>query len=110
MGIDLTVLPNRFYDQPGFGDGYNRLEFWREAKLFDRIRELKSFPLESDRRFAYYSDDGIEHTLTDAYGSPLQYVEAWEFINVHSDNKWNNAVIQFLRSLPLQMPVVLYWH
>lgn len=110
MGIDLTVLPNRFYDQPGFGDGYNRLEFWRETELFDRIRELKSFPLESDRRFTYYSDDGIERTLTDAYGSHLEYVEAWEFINVHSDNQWNNAVIQFLRSLPLKMPVVLYWH
>lgn len=110
MGIDLTVLPNRYYDQPGFGDGYNRLGFWRETKLFDQIGKLQSFPLEADRRFALYEDDGISHTHTDAYGEPLRYVEAWEFLNVHSDNKWNKAVIDFLRSLPPKMPVVLYWH
>lgn len=110
MGIDLAVLPNRYYDAPNLGDGYNRLGFWRDYELFEKIRALPSRRLEPEREFAYYGDEGIENTHTDEYGKLLEYVEARQFVGIHSDNQWNEAILIFLQSLPLKMPVVLYWY
>jgi hypothetical protein len=110
MGLDLTVLPNRYYDHPRLGDGYNRLAFWRDSELFDAIQKLPSSPLKPEQNFAFYKEEGLDYSKTDAYGKPLQYVEAEQFANIHSDNAWNEAVLAFLRSLPSKMSVVLYWH
>lgn len=110
MGIDLAVHPNRYYDQPNFGDGFNRLAFRRKRELFDRIRTLSSRKLEAERDFVYYDDEGIESAKVDGYDDPLKYVEAQHFANIHSDNQWNEAILTFLRSLPPQMPIVLYWY
>lgn len=110
MGIDLVVLPNRYYKHPTLGDGFNRLGFWRESELFDRIRTLPSRKLETERDFVYYNDEGIDDCKVDAYDQPLCYVEARHFFGICSGNQWNKAVLIFLRSLPPEMPVVLYWY
>ena len=110
MGIDLAVHPNRYYDHPRLSDGYNRLAFWRDSELFEQIQKLPSSLLEAERGFVYYDDEGLDDSKTDGYGQPLRYVEAGQFANINSDNTWNEAVLTFLRSLPPEMPIILYWY
>lgn len=83
MGIDLAVHPNRYYNHPTFGDGYNRLAFWRESELFEHIRTLPSRKLEAERDFVYYDDGGIQEIKFDGYDDPLKYVEAQHFADKH---------------------------
>jgi hypothetical protein len=118
MGRDLTVCPLR---SPGHATPpvllYDRLRLIRNYSLFDVILTFPSQPLpegEGGRREAMiYEDDGILTVATDKYGEALRWVRAAEFHDDRLDGvetgEWNRALIGFLRALPPETMVVLYW-
>lgn len=121
MGLDLTLLPNRYYQVEGILDGYNQLRFFRDLDLFERIHELQSQPLKPTQFVYLYSSEGVEKTQTDPYGDVLHWVKAEKFLKISTDKfgesntivdrvLWNDAIITFLQNLPPDMPVILYWH
>lgn len=112
MGMDLAVLPNRYYLFEGLNDGYNRLVIERDYELFKAIQKLPSQPLKQNQDVSYYGDEEIEDILVDAYGNQLHWIAASEFrkIAVVDLTSWNVAIMAFLQNLPPDMPVVLYWH
>lgn len=117
MELDLTVLPDIYYDSKIESTGSHRLQFNRDIKLFERIRRMKSQPLPEGRRISLgsYKDEELIFYTHDDFGEPLRQVEASEFMNMWlyshiQTDPINQAILVYLRSLPPQMPVVLYWH
>jgi hypothetical protein len=119
MGLDLTLCPIQ-YDDEGIWRAYNRLSLCRDYYLFSRFSNIgrtevkpvtKPSPLRDNITLLWYNDDGLEKRRDDPYGTPLTYVEACEFNKIDTVclNPWNRAVIEFIRSLPEDTPVVLWW-
>lgn len=110
MGIDLTLAAIE----------YERLAPWlpsalvclnRNYDLQDAIKELPSEPLTGN--ILWYEGDGLKPRFDDQYGEPLKFVRAvWfrklELVNLSPG--WNLAAMLWVRELPPETPVVLYWH
>ena len=125
MGLDLTVCLIS-YPNTWWWLGNNRLSFDRCYYLFEQIMNrgrqepedkieqvCQPKPLPPDVKFDWYGDEGIEEEKTDPYGDPLTFCYAHEFNEIKTDENigpWNNAILIFLKSLPPNTPVVLWWH
>jgi len=126
MGVDLTVCPVR-WDNTHWWLLHERISFDRNYELFaqmgltgvedeagnDIVAVMEDSPVPEGKRVEVYGDEGIEVCTTTPYGDPLTFVRAKEFRKVKTDKtigKWNLAVIRFLRALPPETPVVLWWH
>ena len=125
MGLDLTVCPIKYGERDSFDWwlGHERLGFEREYDLFEQIesrgRQEPDEPIEKvcnpqpippHIKFEWYGDEGIEDRKENPYGEPLTFVRAFEFLKVQAKNPWNKCVVDFLKSLPPQTPIVLWWH
>lgn len=121
MGLDLKVAPIKYAKNVAKDWWLARdvLSFDRDYSLFGQIQRignstvvLNPVALPAGVEFQWYSDEGIKTLTTDAYGTLLTWVPTHEFGRVnfrHSHSMWNQVVVQFLTSLPKEMPVVLYW-
>lgn len=121
MGLDLAVCPIRHYELDWWLTT-ERLSFDRDYDLFSYIANCgrgsnqcicNPFPLPERKRFEYYTDEGIKGMTKDDYGAPLTYVLAGEFRDIPLSfyfSIWNKAVLIFLKALPIEIPVVLWWH
>jgi len=102
---------------------YDRLGLNRNYELFAQIDEEKSrMPaieavcdpkdIPQGKRVHWYGDDGLKTITEDPYGCGLTYVDAREFANVEpgETGDWNKAVLAFLKALPPETPIVLWWH
>lgn len=124
MGLDLTLIVNRFGDK--FTDMFvatDRLSLYRDYSLFAQLSPdieaeegdcvCDPLPVPKDWSVEWHDDDGLRRITTDAYGSPLTYLTARDFEPVEFGAKaypWNVAVVDFVKSLPGETQVVLYWH
>lgn len=119
MGVDLTLAPIRHKDM-GWWLATERLSLDRDGTghviggMEGMIGPVKTFPLPESVRFDWYGDNGVHETRNDSYGSGLEYAKAGDLARVMSKIKemtpWNEAVMAFVKALPKDTPIVLYWH
>ncbi len=117
MGVDLTLYPIQAYeDYPpdGWVIATTRIDL-RRHRAFKVIRELPQTPWPTRPTFRLQSDTtGIsEPWCCDGQGIPLCYVLAGVLGAVEAlavDSVWNAAVLAFVRALPADTRIVLYWH
>jgi hypothetical protein len=118
MGLDLTLLPIDI-DCKNFFASHVVLSCERRGDLFEKIKKLPSKKAPKLYSFLAKGKDG-EHCYgvmsgEDPYGDPLWCVEAlhlkrlWDHVEVE-DNWRNRAAWAYLRQLPSNMKVVLFWH
>ena len=123
MGMDLTVAPIRHYENNNWWLAHTRIDFERNYEIFAQIsgehgrdksaQVLQPIPLPPTVKFDWYEDSGLLTRIEDSYGGKLTYVVANDFHTVYipaNTGIWNRRLIEFLRGLPAQMPVVLWWH
>lgn len=124
MGVDLTLYPLSYGDNPGSNwYAFTSLNCERRRKLWPAIETLKptEIPLfvefmgpRGDRR----CESGEPHygkATKDDYGSPLTYLTAGALGSLLkdesvTDNPTNRAVWAYLAALPPAWIVVLWWH
>ncbi len=109
MGLDLTLVFHRLDILPDIL-AYDRLALWRSQDLFREIKDIPSQPLEM--RFTWYEDDGLVERTTDPYGAPLRWCWASDLakLEITQDmHPWNAAVLAFVRALPPELKIVLWW-
>jgi hypothetical protein len=59
-----------------------------------------------------YQDEGLTYTDVDRYGEPLTFTTSADLRGLRTPNDispWNRAILAFLRSLPEDVRIVLYW-
>jgi hypothetical protein len=133
MGLDLTLVPIRNHKQMTWWLAYDRFALDRDG-LGHMIggmgeEEHESLSVKTKRvpkkiKFDWYGDDGCDQTKTDSYGDDLEYALAGDLAEAMKScisaaqedgdgrkfSPWNLAVCAFIRALPKETPVVLYWH
>jgi hypothetical protein len=112
MGVDLTLIPDRFDNGPWLA--YERLSLdMRHYELWGRLRAIAT-PME--KPLFWYGDEGCSNTTTDADGENLTFVLAYhmckelEEVGEEYFTPWDKAVLAFLQALPPQKRIVLYFH
>lgn len=115
MSINLTLIPDRF----GFSKGmsihaHTMLPlYWQDACFFTRLHN-EAIPLKSPI-LLYNDDEGMTSEAEDCYGDPLTYMPAnllcshLQYIIEENLKPWDRAVIAFVKALPSDMKVVLWW-
>jgi hypothetical protein len=122
MGLDCKLFPNpwgpRFREIHG-----NRMLATTRLPLdrhYDLFSQLPGYTREGgdggaapavDFDVDVYEDEGIRSTRKDAYGTPLRCVTAGELaaVNTEDTSAWNKAAFAFIRALPPETLVVVYW-
>ena len=112
MGLDLAVMPMRFKDMDWWLCT-ERLSCDRQHELFESIQMLPAKPIPAKKSVQVYDDDGIREVKTDPYGSPLTYLTAGEMSKARLPKgltDWNKGIMAFVKSIPSDTPVILWWH
>lgn len=116
MGVDLRLLPFDA-DQGDFAYSHTMMEVGRDYDLHGKIRALKSMPVPSD--FTSFCARGVDgeptygKTSETPYGEQLEYVLAGHLAAIKLPrDAWYGvrAVWAYLKELPPQTKVALYWH
>jgi hypothetical protein len=109
MGLNLTLSFERNKTGPPvLCSERHRLDL-QDYDLFDRIKE-DAVPLVGG--VLWYDDDGIEETKEDCYGDSLTFILAHTLVRRIGDIKlgiWDSAVLAFLKSIPAETRVILWW-
>lgn len=118
MGLDLALAPIRHHGMDWWL-AFDRLAVDRDG-LGHMIADLDDdlfVPLPKTIKFEWYDDEGSKRKTTDSYGAPLAYMLAGnlskhmvKYATKEKVSPWNEAVISFISSLPVDTPVVLWWH
>jgi hypothetical protein len=111
MGLDLTLAYSPWRSDQGAPEPllYSRLSLNRDYELFDQIKELPVIPVTGP--VLWYGDEGLETRETDPYGDRLTWVNAFHFHNVKgSENSENAAILAFVRTMPPDRRIYLWWH
>lgn len=69
-------------------------------------------PLPPERKIGTCEDAGLTWTETDRYGQPLTYTTPADLrrLKVPADlTPWNAAILAFIRALPEDTRVILFW-
>lgn len=110
MGIDLVLIPQR---QPfGSWAGDDRLMLRRNEDLFEAIRAVPSRLVTGSAHFTPATHKGREVDCTDCYGQPLRYVFADDLAKIQEPevlDGYTRACLAFVRALPDETPIVLWW-
>lgn len=112
MSLDLTLVFDPFKSNPDCFHGYNRLRMDSAYRLFEAIQDSDPAPLNPGRVVDWYGDEGLETRDTDVYGDRLTLITASALVAVM--NKFdlspkNAAVFAYLRALPPDEEVILWW-
>ena len=114
MGVDLTLVPDRFEtgSQPILG--YTRLPLMcRWYRLHEALKVVAS-PLGNG--LIWYGDEGVETVHEDAYGDKLTWVLPSQFLKAANETiseplgPWDRAVVSFIQSLSPMTRIVLWFH
>lgn len=101
---------------------YTRIALDRNYEIFGQIANIRGVkarvvcdpkPIPATVKFKWYSDEGLQERNYDAYGDPLKFVYAHELSKVNLDSDagaWNKAAFAFVRALPPDTIIVLWWH
>jgi hypothetical protein len=111
VSINLTLV----FDRYGFSRdsllAFERMRLdWQDYEAFDRLKE-DAIPLQNG--VDWYGDEGLRHTTTDDYGAPLTYVAAHtlaKHLSAAPLQGWDAAALAFLKALPQDTKVVLWWN
>jgi len=119
MGLDLRILPQYAI---GADFSHDILECDGDTEMFDFIKNVekrngRKVPRNGINSFSGTGEDG-EHcygqTIQTAYGEDMISVQAGELsdalIDYQSESWRNRAVISFIKELPKELEVFLYWH
>ena len=115
MSLSLTLI---FENVPNFGDhgrhvlGHDRLHYGGFSR--DRQEALAALATPLGRPLYVYEDGGLRATSEDPYGTPLTFITAhmlWRSkLLRHSDTRpWDNAIDEFVRLLPPDTRIILWW-
>ena len=113
MGLDLTLLPHKHHHTGGVPLLCESLRLDRDYGLFGKLRAC---PSREAGALEVRCDSGWRTTQTDPYGDPIRYALAGDLAAVLVDvssadvSPWNFAALAFLRALPADVPVYLWWH
>jgi hypothetical protein len=123
MGLDLTAVIDRYGTVPGMQAlplGYDRVSFQRHQEFFTLIQsKLETHPLPPGAELWWYGDDGLEKRTTDPYGVPLTWCWSSEFQKLDGVTllelqrgltPFNGALLLFLKHLPPEVRIFLWWH
>lgn len=107
MGVDLSVLPIK----KRTNNAQSVLSFQRDSALFEeieRIEKSNGTPLEK----AVWGNFGDKYSsqIRNPYLSTITRLEPSDFLDVFSNYSINNSILSFLRSLPSDYEILLYWH
>lgn len=110
MSVNLTLVFDRFaHGSPILG--YNRLALgYQDHELFDQIK-ADAVPLSGG--MDWYDDDGLEVVSEDPYGAPLTCMSAFTLARHFASEElrgWDAAVLAFVKHLPPDARIVLWWH
>lgn len=118
MGLDLRILP--VYNI-GADFSTDVISFDRDYPLFDKIARMsKKYGIEAQKWIhCYLSTDGecdephYGKTAEDPYGDKLRYLTAKllkvAIYDYRADTPKNKAVLAFIRELPDDLEIYLYW-
>ena len=114
MGLDLTLVPERWAPRGRPILGYCRVDLQgRDHHIYAEIAK-RAVPLLPEV-LLWYGDDGIEERTDDPHGKPLTFVNATDLGSIlyrHrlKFNQWDKAVMYFVRQLPADNRIILWWH
>lgn len=123
MGLDLTLIPidhdSREYDtepSTSWGFGHSLLQMDRDYELFKKFQRLESGDVPADFATFTSRDEACEEphygqTQETPYGKPLRCVLAGQLVSVKTEelSDRNTAVMAYLKALPVNTKVALYW-
>lgn len=116
MGVDLTLLPLLNKD---FWASHQVVQLERRRELWDPIIELPQRdvpkPLSCYLALLPNGERGYGVLTEDPYGGSLKWTTPEDLLKLRNreevqDNWQNRAVWAWLAELPLDWPIVLYWH
>ncbi len=110
MGMNLTLA----FDRYGFAGSIlcferHRLD-WQDYEAFDRIK-AEAVPLADGVQ--WYGDEGLEERKEDPYGEPLTCMLAHSIarhLSAAPLRRFDAATLTYLKALPPETRVVLWWH
>lgn len=113
MGLDLTIAVDDYHGL-STPSTYTRLAFHgRYYHLFDAL-EKQASPV---GKILWYGDDGLKEVTTNPYGTPILSIDADEMIALIDSHKnadelgtWDVAVVAFIRALPPDTAIYLWFH
>ena len=110
MSVSLVLAFDRytFSKGPIFCYERHRLD-WYDYKVFDQISD-EATPLAEG--VMWYEDEGVELRKEDPYGDPLKFMSAHSlirYLNKAPLSGWDLATLAFLKALPPEARVVLWW-
>ena len=116
MGIDLQVMASQFRERKGELLSTATLRFERDPALFSKLSR-DAVPclvqlLPPDLKVGCYNEDGLVFVQADRYGQPLTWFTSSDLTRLDVPDgisPWNDAVLAFLRALPEEIRIVLYW-
>ena len=113
MGVDLRLIivhdKNRRWWLANNTLGLDR-DYTLQAYIKNAERPK---PLPDSVTLTVYGDDGVYDAKEDPYGDSLTWIESKSFgaVPIVTEfSSWNSAVITFLKMLPRDTAVVLWWH
>lgn len=116
MGIDLKVMASYFRELRGEMLPTATLRLEREPRLFGQLALDSTpclvHPLPDGLKVGSFDDSGLTFMDTDGRGNRLTFTTPGELIGIRVPpdlTAWNCAVLDFLRGLPPNSRVVLFW-
>jgi hypothetical protein len=118
MGVDLTLMPLTA-DHPGFPLAHSMLLVERRRTLWDAVEAVPSKPAEAPVS-CFRGDDvngkeGYGTRTKDCYGDALRLCRAGDLAALADHDgvtsaPMNVAIWAFLKALPPDHRIALYWH
>jgi len=113
MGIDLTLVVEAYIKDDDYPLAYERLRTDRNYDLHDSIKQCGVVEFRKGRKLHWYNDEGLEYTDEDYYGERLTSTRAKLVADAMAKHKLtpkNNAVMQYMKALPPDTEIFLWWH
>ncbi len=113
MGLQLRLLPIEGIKEEIKGSG-NFLNCEKDKVLFEQIEQINASTVPSDFQAYHDTEEGFVYgSLTkDAYGTELNYVFVKELLKFkpNSESQTNKAIWAYLKQLPPEGKIALYWN
>jgi hypothetical protein len=119
MSLDLKMIPLEC-DRDDWGFGHSLLSCGAGSVWHERLKNIPRTPVPKDfgtyvSRMKTDSGDGPQYgnTQQTPYGEPLECVTVGQIVDSSGSRDFGTkdlAVLAYLRILPRDMRVALYWH
>jgi hypothetical protein len=116
MSVSLKILPE---ETPNSSVSFNVIDFNVGHENIGLLNKLKGILISKNGIECYCSqntngDVFFGSTICDGFQKQIRYVTVKQFLNAlkyyKPDNYTNRAVIAYLKELPKELRLFLYWH